>query len=345
MTYKPNFRDPRVRTRCLKAIEWLERYISNRPNFLSTREIDRHLGQQQLPLSKWLRQQLLTCENSTWSIEQHRCKIYRQNSQGLMALKENLGITDPTPAAVTASEREELTSGQFLYQEKSLREYHSLQNIPTPKRQQLLAEYGYIYNYDICCAAPTLITQYARRLGMLVATPALDLYIQDRTLIRNQLAQTYGISQNQAKFLINALLQGARLSHYAEGKIFCELGYNHRLIDQLQQDQYLTQLRQDIKACWHIIGYHVDRQYICDSRGRTRRRPLTGRDKSGVYRSLEQQVMKVVERYIKKNHIKMFKEHDGWRCHHMLDLNELQSYVKSHTGYVIVIDWKKIDIY
>jgi hypothetical protein len=42
---------------------------------------------------------------------------------------------------------------------------------------------------------------------------------------------------------------------------------------------------------------------------------------------------------MRTNGILVFFEHDGWRTNKMYDLNELRSYIKRTTGYVIEIDW------
>jgi hypothetical protein len=277
--------------------------------------------------------------NNSYSRDQGRAKIYKRNEQGLFDLKVNLGIIESN-IELTEKNQQELISGDFTYTEKSNRFFHPLQHIPSKIRAGLFAEYGYSYNFDIKCAAPTLICQYARKLGMIEPTPAIDAYLLDRSSIRQNIAQDVGITPEDVKFLINAVLQGARISHYTESSIFNKLGCNHNIISQLQSNSYICLFQEEVKTCWSYIKADITPEYITDIRGRVRTKPLYARDKARIYRELEQQVMGEISSYLKKRKIVMFKEHDGWRTRQMIDVRELASHVRINAGYLIDIDWE-----
>jgi hypothetical protein len=341
MNKSHNFNDPRVRTRCIKAIEWTEQYVSAlSPNWLSTREIDRHLGSQRNNLSKWLRTQLLVCINPIYSKEFKKCKTYIRNKDGIKDLKINLGLSQQAELGkLTEQYQEELTTGLFVYKDCADRQYHRLQFIPSDQRAPLLAKFGYSYNYDIKCAAPTLISQYAGKLGLIDPTPTIDAYLTDRTAIRQLIAKETGITEDQVKFVINAVLHGARLSHYLGGSIIEYFKRNHMIIDRLKANKCLNDLINEFKLCWQVIEYSKPLEYIQLSNGRMRKKLFGSRSKAEIYRQLEKEVMGEISSYLKKKKIVMFKEHDGFRTREIFDVRDLERYVRTNTGYVIDIDY------
>jgi hypothetical protein len=171
-------------------------------------------------------------------------------------------------------------------------------------------------------------------------TPAIDLYLNDRTSIRTRIANECAISEKTAKQIINALFQGAHLSHSPQTTLYELLEGDHSRITWLQEDTYLLELKKDIKACWDTIKLTLPVRTITDKNGLERRARLSSRDKSGVYLNLEKQVLTEVKKFLKRTKNKCFTEHDGWTCEKAIDLIELVSQIRSKTGYVIELDWE-----
>ena len=215
MTYNPNFNDPRVLSRTTQALGFALAVMSKtEPHQWSTRYIDQHFGQQQLPLSKYLRDVLLITTNNHWSKDTGKCKEYILNESGVRYLREIIQETTTmtwneykesnldknyhsipycigSPDVcdeVRNNERKwdykivnqwvrrefenELAALQFNYDDKSDRLWHPIQSIRREYKEPILAERGLRYQYDIQCAAPTLIHQYAQQLDM-------DLWLTD----------------------------------------------------------------------------------------------------------------------------------------------------------------------
>lgn len=339
MKYQPQFTDPRVRDRCIRAIDFVEQYLSStQASRLGTRFIDRHLGSSGRPLGQWLRRQLLVPASTYFNPITGQCKTYLLNSPGVEQLKLSLGM-DHVPAMITPAVEQQLLSGMFEYEDKGHREYHALQYQPKRKKRPLLAQYGYRYEYDICCAAHTLILQHAEHVGMTVPCEHLTAYVRNRTEIRQSIAQECAITEDQVKFVLTALLHGAFLSHYASNSILAEFGYDHAVIDRLKSCETIQLIRDDIRQCWQAIKPTLNTGSYTDRRGHVRSRRLTARDKSAVYRSLEEQVRKVIIRHLKKHKIKHFFEHDGWTSDQVIDPVRLCYEVKQATGFVIDVDW------
>jgi hypothetical protein len=335
--YQPNLNDPRNQRRLQMALDYVTTYVNPfKPVWLATRHIDKHFGQQQHALSKWLRKELLICVDESFNKDLGYCKKYIQNIDGINRHLKSIGYT-PKPAIAPEVEQQ-LASGDFEYEEKSNRLWNPLQQLPKRVKRPLLAQNGMNYSYDIQCCAPTLLLQYAQKCGLATPTPNMDAYLKDRSTIRKNIADDTGITVDDAKFVINALLQGGQISYHRESSISIRLNGNQHLIGKLKDNQYLLELREEIKSIWTCIKPTLPVRYLTDKNGKTRRCALNGRDKSGVYRSQEELVLKEIKRYLKKNKNKALLEHDGWTCEKIIDEVELRSYVKATTGYQIELE-------
>jgi len=336
--YKPNFNDPRVIRRITQAITWANG-ISKKTRSFGKLYIDQQLGHSGRPLGQWLRQHLLITLDDYYNKETGVCKKYKINPKGIEYLKGSIGLEAiPIDTRQVDQWSDQIESGIFLYDEKSNRRFHPLQYIPKVIKQPGMAQRGLKHNYDIVAAAPTLLLQHAKHLGMNKPTPYLDLYLQNRTQVREFLSQQYKIDRQLIKKTINGLLQGGRLSHWHQSKILRDLG-NHSYITALRSDQYIQGLVQDIKVMWQTLQIEIPRTSTTTRNGTQRKRAITSSQKSDKYRQLERQVIKVVEKYLKKHNNKCFFEHDGWTCETAVDLIELRTCVRTQTGFEIEFDW------
>jgi len=364
--YEPNFNDPRVIARCKQALGFSCGVMSlTKPHSWSTRYIDKYFGSSKHPLSKYLRKTLLICTDEHFSFnipgEQGKCKEYILNKQGVEFLtgilkNNNISIIPYCatsfeedknndiqlyPIVVEVAKKDhidELTSGNFEYNDISNRLWHPLQRYRKQYRTQILNDAGYLYDYDIECCAPTLIHQYAQQLGMDEYLFALNKYLVDRTSIRNKLAQGLELEPAAAKEIINALFAGARIANHKKADIYHILNGDKARIEYLKEDKFLTELRADIKTCWDYITPTLSRRCKITS---NRLLPITSKQKWNVYFELERQVINSVRNYLDEADIKYFLMHDGWRSNREVDRNELTEYVRNQTGFDIKFDYDK----
>ena len=328
--YSPKFNNKKFRDRAQQALEWVEKYVSpSKPNWLSTRAIDEQFGQQQLPSSKWLRQQLLIVVDPHWNHLTGKCKTYIRNQEGARELRRLLN----PKVKLTPQQEQELATGEFEYKEQSNRLFNPIQYIPKVVKRPLLASWGYRHNYDIACAAPRLVLQYARKCGLTKATPLMDRYINDTQQMRQELAEELDLSISEVKRVINTILNGGHISHRTDSSLFIELGSSHLKIDRLQNSETISSIKKEIKSLWDAIKPH---RTLTSSR-------ITPRDKSDIYRELEQLVIRSVRAYLNKTKNKGLLEHDGWTTCEVIDINELRTYVRSITGYDIEVVWELIE--
>jgi hypothetical protein len=382
--YQPNFNHLRVRSRINLALAFIERTFKLKHSelYISKHQIDHkdNLGSSSNPLSQYLREVLLICTDNSYRFnsEQNKSKRYRANHLGVQYLREQLKETTAISwwhyrdlykanAQYTHSNvvlldeyqqeqadsafdeyQEEIDSGQFVMKAKGYREYHRLQTIPRDIRTKKFAQAGYCHDYDIEAAAPTLLLQRARLMGHTTATPAIDAFLNNKVEIRQYLADTAHIEYSQAKQTITALFQGGILSTHSTNKIFTTiLHFNGSAISALQQCEYVELLKKEISDIWRTLSRDIERQTIVDRNGNTRKKRITGKQKAAIYGETEQEIIKSVKRYIKKKEksIRVMFEHDGWRCDRIIDRDDLISHVRRTTGYLIKIDYSKIEVF
>ena len=344
MIPEPKFTDPRVERRIKQALAFCQNWLStSRPQWLSTREIDRHFGMSARPLCTYLKQELLICVDPYFNGYTGRCKKYILNKKGFDQLSIRVGMKQSTE--VIDQYRDELESGVFEYNDTSNRKYHPIQNIKRAVKKSGLARYGYRFNYDIVACAPTLLLQHARKLGLSTPTPTVDQYLIDRTQMRQAIATDTGIQLEKIKVVVNALFQGAYLSHFYGTRILTELDNNDRHIHALKLNTTIQLMRSEIKQIWQTIIPHMKRELTDKQKidGSYRFKAITGRKKAELYRQLEQSVLTQIDKYLKKTNNTFLLEHDGWTCKEMIEVNDLIRLVRTNTGYVIDIDCEIID--
>jgi hypothetical protein len=375
MSYNPNINDPRTQKRIKKAIAFTNAFLSDtKPRGWSTRYIDKYFGQQQHDLSNWLRTKLLICTNDRYAKDTGICKEYIKNSTGLNDMVSLLEthITYPSVSQVGAKTKQntsttisvsqvtkdfikeefskELKSKKFVYEDKSNRLWHDLQRVRKEYKQQIFSESGLKYEYDIECCAPTLIHQYSQTIPEIIHNDkwiqgpmdlylfALRRYLTDRKTVRNELAIQAEITYEQAKEIISALLMGAQLGHNKDSDIYKLLKGDTARIEFLKQNEYLKQLREDIKTCWDYIKPTLPVTYITDKKNKQRRLPISNKQKAGVYFDLERKVLNTSRDYLDRTNNKYFLEHDGFVCEKEINKEELLNWIKINTGFDIKLD-------
>lgn len=352
MKYTPKFTDPRVKRAGIKAINWVNTYLSaNNAHWLSTREIDHYLTDNSRPLGRWLRLKLLVCVSSYYDPMRAICKTYKLNLDGY---QEICRILDYTPKFTPSADlQQQAASGEFPYKETADRLFTPAQFIPKQKRNAWLHNDGYIYHYDIEAAAVSLLVQRAYQVQRAKQLndnthpqhimTHLDAYISDRTRMRELIAEESSASVSQVKTLINSLVNGGKLSSWGTSRTFEDLNRDYDLLKRFQCSETLKLIRDDIKCLWGILRDELPVRYLTLANGKQRRRVLSGGDKSGYYRQLEKQVGDVIRRHLKKNKNKHLWIHDGWCCQRIVDDVELIAQVKRQTGFVIKLDREIFD--
>ena len=352
--YIPNFEDKRVSARCKVALGFVLGVLStDKGKPWSTRYIDKHLGQQQTALGKYLRNTLLICDNEHWAMNSGKCKVWRSNAEGIYYLKNQIGIntTTQTPTTLTTNyeqqiyddrlvanmiEREygnQLRSGEFDYRDSAHRLWNNLQNVKSVYRKPILSEYGYSHNYDIEACAPNIIEQLSRRYGNDLYMPALDDYIVNKTQFRETIKVDFELDDKTTKVLLNSLFCGANIGFNPQYATSIMLNNDTAKIALAKEHPTIIQLREDIKLCWcHIVnsGLEISRRRNIESNRLVR---VSSRDRWSCYFKYEREVISSISRYLRELNIKCFLEHDGFSSDKAINVVELCARVKLDTAF------------
>lgn len=341
MSYTPNWSDPRVQKKVKAALGWASSCLSDKPRQWNIKELNKWFGRSNQSLGRYLRDQLLTVVDDyyVWGTAGSKCKTYTLRQQGVVELLnvcDEFSITTNTTINLVYNKSTRLSiardfvhsnyksaalAGAFEYKDNSNRLWHPLQNLTSDLRKPLMAELGYVYEYDIECAAPTLIYQLALNsdLGPRSNTQSIQQFLADPNHFRTLLSKQIGCDISTAKKIINARFAGATLR--ADCNIHKMLGYNYAKLKLLKSCTWFTQFSKDIKKCWdkikHYHGYGK----------------LSPKVKWSIYFQLERSVLNCVRKELIKQNIRYFLEHDGWRCSSYVDPYMLKLQVKKTLGY------------
>jgi hypothetical protein len=163
-------------------------------------------------------------------------------------------------------------------------------------------------------------------------------YIANRTIVRATIAAETGLDIKAIKTIINSLFSGARLGLGDDFAVSHLINHDPVAFEVLKNNDYIQQLRSEIRLIWQTIRPHLESRTITDRLGRTRRLPLSSRQKWQLYFELESQVMSSAEKYLRESGNQCFLEHDGWSCRQQISIDDLCHQVYQDTGFSIDID-------
>lgn len=344
-SYRPNFNDPRVKKRLIKVLKFCEEYIgAGLDQAIHSLRIRSNFGNNQL--GHYLQQTLLVKVNPYYEpgLQSQR---YRLNLDNLNFYRQKLDMPPTTLRHRRLEQRfqqqaDSINTGVFVYTDTGHRSYNGLQMVPKLEKPKFWAEYGYTYDYDIECCAPTLFLQTAQKINPKMRDlPKIQQYLTDKSKIRDDLCIKYNISSRAAKQILNALFQGSVLNCYSKSQIIKYINGNTWKMRSLCQDQYLIGLAAEIKYLWGILRSRIDTGY--EYKGdQKRKRRITGKHKADYYKHLEGLVMKPIWKHLTRTSVRYFKEHDGFRSDRFIDPDELAQLVFCQTGYRIKFIWNKV---
>ena len=235
---------------------------------------------------------------------------------------------------------DDLVTGNFTYKQKTFRLWHGFQSVKSEYRKPILASYGYQYEYDIIACAPTLLLQYSRQLGNDLPMPRIQEYLKDRSLVRARLAKEAELNVKDVKILINALFCGAKLGNNKAFSLSHLLNHDESKITFLKQEQFLSELIEEIRIMWSYIYSIIPRVKQPDKNGKLRLKIITSSERWNIYFRLEGTVLASIRKYINNNGLKCFLEHDGWSCKNNINLEELVRYIKNDTKFDVQLEMK-----
>tara|TARA_R110000744_G_scaffold244960_1_gene361719 strand:+ start:336 stop:1625 length:1290 start_codon:yes stop_codon:yes gene_type:complete len=369
--YYPNLTDARVLRRCREALGMTLAVLSaDKPRQLGSKFIQKHYGKTNNPLSNWMRDQMLICVDESYNIRTHDCKTYVYRQSGVDFIRQVTGrdefydsnrnmsyakqksISEVNLGIEWAEQtyQEQFESG-FTYEDKSNRLWNPIQNLPSKCRTKLLAKHNFRYDYDISCAAPTLLYQYSRTIQLKLNSRGkwlqgpnpevlefLENYLTNRKHIRQQIAMEADLDYQVVKQLINGMFAGGILGCNKRFQLFRLIGCDYARMTFLQQHPFIIGLKADIQTMWSYI-----KPSIPDRDKHTRRDgvlTVNSKTKWNIYFQLERQVLNEVRSYLALPEVnnRYFLIHDGFTTQRPIDVVDLSYWVEAGTGYQVTFD-------
>ena len=359
--YKPNLTDKRVLERIEQALFGVILNLSDKKSKPWSHNAIKHFfGEKEL--GSWLRDNLLICTDPVYVADTGKTMEWAYNKSVYKYLRKVLRgdkvasletYLKQNPVAVNLydtkkdiifdnklinelAERSygmELKALEFEYKDKSDRLWHPLQNIKKIHKKTVFARQGLLYNYDIEACAPTVLFQLAKQRGLDVYTPAIELMLSDKNKVRRYLADAIGIDIKTVKFILNALLCGAKLMKYNEYSpykhaITAALNNDNDLIEKVKSNPFIQLLKNDYKELWGAISTLEVREL----RSNGTIKPLNSKHKWRIYFSLERKILNAVQKLSNEIGVKIFSEHDGFVSNKPVNITALSDFVEKETG-------------
>jgi hypothetical protein len=326
----------------LQALGMCKAFLSEtKPVELSKFTIDRYFSQQQNTTGRWLRMKLLV-EHNGWDMYSGKCKTYTVNPEGAKLVNEILQVNKSYNAfsglSDTANNQtinhtlavdwalKNYPFRDITYTEKSNRYWHAVQNLRKTVRNEYLVRNGIVNQYDIVCAAQTLLSQtYTHATGRRLEL--IESYIANRDTIRKKLANDLDLPIQVVKTILTALFAGARIVSNTRNDIFQLCEYDVARIEWMKQDMYLTELRKEISTMWRGIKPLLK----TDAR-------LSAKLRWKCYFALEKQVMDVIIKEAQDTNNNYYIIHDAIATQRELDQTLIKQLIKDQTKFSIEIE-------
>lgn len=179
------------------------------------------------------------------------------------------------------------------------------------------------WDYDIQVAMPTLVLQSVP--GWQQKYPFWHRYLGNRKHYRQQLAQEYGCTSEQAKEVFQFLFSGATFngSRHGVGKVL-----NHQQLKKAMSDPWLWGLYKQAQDMWCSLGLRSSR----------------GPERFRYYEAIEQSVMQILYSRLNQKGIRFWPFHDGFTVisGERPDVHELRAAVREKTGFMIMLEEKQL---
>ena len=314
----PNWQDARNERRAKSVLYWAVRQgLATRR--ISHGRLDKVFGQQQNPVSEYLRRRLLVSGRGH-NKDAHKSKEWSINQRGLANVWLEVRGTELDLAQHELDAwRQVLHLGPYEYSEPTPggRRYHELQQVPRRLRSVLFP--GAI-EYDLSAANVTLVSQRAKELNTNLRTPYLDKYLTNKTAFRQAIATQFKVSAVEAKELFQAIFS---LAHMVPS----EWSLPYSIMDSTRYHSFVCEpvlqaLRLEIVECWRAL---LPKSWAA------------GAERFRAYELLEREVMNAVELQLTGQYL---LQHDGflWLGPDRLDPDDLAQRVQGATGYSVVLE-------
>jgi hypothetical protein len=336
---------PRVRARIKKVLSFLKPYLlTSRPKSIKSSALTEVFGNQNSPQAARLRSMLLI-QSGTYKpgVKSYEYTVKRDGYERLAAM---IGEAAPTNLDVAHELYGGVATGtetpEYTEPTVGARRYHAIQNLPKSLRADVFKGW---FDYDIEAAAPTLVYQWAckvhSRLNPKKAGtpfPSIQRLVEDRTSIRELVAQIAGLDMPTAKSIVIRLFFGAGLVPSGKQAIFRLVNRDRDVLDRLKADPFVSAFRREVSLMWKLVLTDENSRngMVAFRTGKVIPKPATrGKQRMGIYLRLERQVIDAIEDVLRVDGVVPVLIHDGFMVRGRIDRERVQREVLTRTGVVI----------
>ena len=216
----------------------------------------------------------------------------------------------------------------------------NLQNCYRPLREAAMAG---LYDLDIENCHYSILAQMAERLGYKCAV--VQHYLDNKKLVRESLAAEFGISVQQAKDALIALIYGAKFSKRPSDAL-PEIFGSVDLATRVYASHLFSSLRDDIAAARKVIlaAQEVTRRTISNCRGLTINLDESNERQqlAHLLQGIEVAALEAAYRLYPTEIVLL--QHDGFSSTRKLDTDRIEAAILDATGYTLKVEQKVIQV-
>lgn len=201
------------------------------------------------------------------------------------------------------------------------------------------------YDVDIENCHWALLSQMATRIG--ITTPYISAYLDNKKATRAELASAAGISLDDAKFVLLAMIYGATLDRTPrKNTLAIEARIGKEAADRLRGFQRVRDLYRDVKkARAAIIQDYTDRTQkdgvIVNDAGREI--GIKAEDREKLAHILQGSESVALQAMLSALHSTVaLLQHDGLTVHGKPDIQHLEQIIKAETGYTLSLEAEQL---
>lgn len=207
-----------------------------------------------------------------------------------------------------------------------------------PRALKQVALHG-LWEYDIENCHYSILYQLSARHDL--DCPAINHYLQNKRLVRDQMVDYLGITQNQAKTCLIAIIYGARFSSYYKTAIPKTIGLDAAL--KLYEHPLFLELKNEVTRAmdWIISRCPVSRKSIENDYGK-----WIGVDKGNpsimahLLQGVESKMLEAVRKLYTDEILLL--QHDGFASSVRLDAKKIKQTIYEATGYSMDVEEAQI---
>lgn len=335
----------RVQARIKKVLAFLKPYLLNsKPKSIASADLTEVFGNQNSPQAARLRAMLLIQSGAYKpGVKSYEYTVKRDGYERLAAM---IGEAVPTNLDVARELYSGIATGaevpKYTEPKPGMRRYHAIQNLPKALRAEVFKGW---FDYDIEAAAPTLVYQWAGKVyGRLNPTkqgtpfPSIQRLVEDRTSIREHVAEVTGLDMPTAKSIVIRLFFGAGLVPNGKQAIFRLVNRDRDVLDRLKADPFVSAFRREVSLMWKLVLTDENSRngMVALRTGKVIQKPATlGKQRMRIYLRLERQVIDVIEDLLRADRSVPVLIHDGFMVRVQIEGERVQREVLTRTGFVI----------